>query len=474
MFDLRILRDQPTIKFDRQLPVFNWPHPFSRLESCVDDGRHIYADRHEALVRRRAVYLHVPFCETICNFCPFGRERYTSAATVEKYVDALVQEISLKQRFIGRCEVDAIAVGGGTPSLLAPDQIARIGTALAQAFDLGRLREFTFEAEVKSVSQQKLQAMRDIGVNRVSFGVQTFSDRYRELFSLDAHARQVRAAAAMITSMFDHTNADLLYGMAGQELGELDDDIAAITELGTTTLDVYPINNLSATSAMHRAIRRAGLGYLPEAARVRFRMHAEERLRGLGYSPISGYGFARTDSRADVAGPVQETPTFLYHDLVYGHEDDEIIGYGSSAMSRSPGVSLCNIDNRRAYVETVIGKKSLPHDRIGRCRSPERGVVTFPFRGELDKARVPWHQVPDETLNALREAIDADLVTDEGERYVLTRHGWLFYVNLMFHLMPASGKQLISQKMEEMEHGGRLTGITDLTNLMVPTEVATR
>lgn len=181
--------------------------------------------------------------------------------------------------------------------------------------------------------------MRDIGVNRVSFGVQTFSNRYRELFSLDAPRQQVIESAALITSVFDYTNADLLYGMAGQELGELDDDLAAITDLKTTTVDVYPINNLSATSAMHRAIRQAGLGYLPEATRVHFRMHAEERLRELGYSPISGYGFARTDNRAGVAGPVQQSPTFLYHDLVYGYDDDEIIGYGSSAMSRSPGIN---------------------------------------------------------------------------------------------------------------------------------------
>ncbi|MEV0829997.1 hypothetical protein [Nonomuraea rubra] len=185
-------------------------------------------------------------------------------------------------------------------------------------------------------------------------------------------------------------------------------------------------------------------------------MHAAERLRELGYSPISGYGFARTDDRAHVAGPVQQAPVFLYHDLVYGYDDDEIIGYGFSAMSRSPGINLCNSSNRRAYVETVLGKKTLPHDRVGRCESPERGVVTFPFRGELDKARVPWHQVPDQTPHALQEAIDADLIIDEGKRYVLTGHG-LFHVNLTFHMMPDAGKQLVAQKMEEMQLNGRLT-----------------
>jgi anaerobilin synthase len=466
MLDLQILPEQPLIKFNRQLPIFNWHYPFNRDEDLIEDRLTPYfaPDKTEAL--RRGIYIHIPFCQTICNFCPFRRNKYKSGSEVEQYLNALVAEIDLKREFLGRCKVDAIFVGGGTPSLLSPAQIELLGETILRNFDLHDLREFTFEVEAKSVSRDKLQAMRDIGVNRISFGAQTFSEKYRALFSLDATQRQITDTAALLNSMFSYTNVDLLYGMAGQDLDELFRDVTAAVSLQTTTIDVYPINNLAASRGMHVALTKAGLEPLAESTRVQFRICLRQLFQELGYRPISGYSFAVAhDTCNESLDPVQHSPNFLYHDMVYGYHDDEVIGYGSSAISQMPGFNMYNFADRQAYMDEVLKNRVLPHLSFGPIAAPERGIVSFPYRGVLQKSRVDWDQVPDETLIALQEALETGLIVDQGEKYTLTKVGWLFYVNLMYYFMPSLGKHVISERIERQEGLGRKCGKTELSHI---------
>jgi coproporphyrinogen III oxidase-like Fe-S oxidoreductase len=466
MFDLQILPDEPLIKFKHQFPMFNWPYPGHREENILGDRYVPYKQKTERTIRRQAIYVHIPFCETICNFCPFSRDKIKSESDIELYVKALIAELDIKNDFLGRRQIDAIFVGGGTPSLLHPREITLLGDAIARNFDLSTLREFTFEVEVKSVSRDKLQALRGIGVNRISFGVQTFSDLYRTLFSLDATAEQINSAAELLTNTFSYTNVDLLYGLAGQDLNQVEQDVIAAVKLGTTTIDVYPINNFSASRSMHLKMEQAGLKPLSEKERVEFRIFIRKLFRELGYRPISGYGFSKAEKvEKDNNNPVQDYPKFLYHDLVYGYQDDAIIGYGSSALSHFPGFNLQNYGNRKTYVRELLIDRELPHVAFGPLDAPERGVVTFPFRGVLEKEKIAWCKIPSETIVALESALNAKLVTDRGGTYVLTEVGWLFYVNLMYHFMPTAGKEWIVDKMAQLGRHSTSFNDTDLSGL---------
>src|SRR5690349_3557506 len=108
------------------------------------------------------LYVHVPFCSAICNYCNFNRGLF-DAALKERYVDALVTQI----RESPRAAADTIFFGGGTPSLLEPDEVARIIGACADTFDLAPLCEVTLEANPESVTEARLAAFRAAGVNRM-------------------------------------------------------------------------------------------------------------------------------------------------------------------------------------------------------------------------------------------------------------------------------------------------------------------
>src|SRR5213592_949772 len=162
------------------------------------------------------LYIHIPFCSAICNYCNFNRGLFDADLKV-RYVDALILEIreaGLRARTTGEmadsgappgvgqtfrsdsAAADTIYFGGGTPSLLEPDEIARIVGACASSFDLAPRAEVTLEANPESVTEERLSAYRAAGVNRISFGVQSFRcDELRRLSRLHSVDR-ARAAYA--------------------------------------------------------------------------------------------------------------------------------------------------------------------------------------------------------------------------------------------------------------------------------------
>src|ERR1700741_2372501 len=459
LFDLQLVARDGLFTFNRQLPFFNWDYPFDAHPDSILNPvlPFLEFERHPA--QRSAAYFHVPFCDTICSFCPFTRGKYNREQEVQNYVEALVDEIELKRSLIGRTAVNVIFVGGGTPSVLTPTQIELLGEALHTHLDTENVVEFTFELEAKSVTREKLEAMRRIGVNRVSFGAQTFSTLHRKLFSLDATIGQLRNTAAMANDMFAYTNVDMIYGMAGQRPEDLSHDISEALDLETTTIDFYPLNNLAAQVRMHKQVHTLGLRHLSASQRMQYRRDIDQQLRAHGYHAINGYGYSRSEGLNQE--PIQNRPRFQYHDIIYGYHDDAMLGYGASALTQVPGYNVYNHPDRDEYVSRVRAG-AIPWEACGLGDCYEKGVVTFPYRGTLDKSRIPWERVPDETLAALEQAVTAGLIIAENDAYKVTASGWLFYVNLMYYLMPSKGKRWVSDRIAAQMGNGRECEETEL------------
>ena len=206
------------------------------------------------------LYVHIPFCSSRCSYCDFATGLYQSELA-EQYVRAVVQEIR-SSRYAGQ-RVDTIYFGGGTPSLLAPSQLERILSALFEHFQIEETAEITLEINPGSATPEKLCEFRRLGVNRASFGAQTFDDA--ELAKLGrSHnaADTLRTFADLRSSGFENVSFDLIAGLPGQTLAGWQRNVKQALELQPEHLSFYLLEVHSGTPLAEH-IRR-GLQPVPD------------------------------------------------------------------------------------------------------------------------------------------------------------------------------------------------------------------
>ncbi len=450
---MQLVTNDGLIKFDQQLPVYNFFYP---LQAQNIDKIHprdvlsIYKELKNQKVTSRALYFHIPFCETICNFCPFVRGTYKGDEIIEKYVQALLREIEIKSQFKSVVEIPigAIFFGGGTPSLLSPEQILRIGEAIHKYFNLSQLQEFSFEAEVKSVNRDKVAAMKEIGVTHARFGLQSFNQYYRDLFDLTATLDQVYGAVEIFSQYLRYTSFDILYGMNGQTEDDFICDLQKAIALGTSTIDVYPIDHVVTQIKLHQKSKEAGLS--PKSAMSRFSMNIllNQYMRSNKFLPHNGHGYVRVPSEKLLEQPVvTDYYSFKYHEYVYGHDDREIIGFGVGAISSLNNYVITNTSNRSKYIQSLLeeGIWDMLVSKHDKSADASRGVILhLPYHGFVEKSRIDWQSVYPETLEYLQELIDAGLIEETSDEYKITQTGWYWYVNVMYYLIPKQEKRILN------------------------------
>ena len=282
------------------------------------------------------LYIHVPFCSAICNYCNFNRGLF-DAALKARYVDALVAEIA---RAGGPREpADTIFFGGGTPSLLEPDEIARLLAACAAAFDLSPDREVTLEANPESATLDRLAAYRSAGVNRVSFGVQSFrDDELRRLSRLHGADRARAAVGDARAAGFDSVSLDLMMWLPGQRVDQwlesVDQAVALAPEhLSLYMLEVYP------NAPLKEEMARARWSQAPDDDAAAMYEEAMERLEAAGYEQYEISNVARPGRRSR-------------HNLKYW-TDGDWLGFGCGAHSTREGTRWKNVAGTEEYVDGI-------------------------------------------------------------------------------------------------------------------------
>jgi len=206
------------------------------------------------------LYVHIPFCSSRCSYCDFATGLY-EGQLAERYVAALVEELRSSRRSGAR--VDTIYFGGGTPSLLSPAQLERILATLFQQFEIDPESEVTLEINPGSVTIEKLEAFRSLGINRASFGAQTFDDR--ELAKLGrSHTAEdaLKTFADLRRAGFTNVSFDLIAGLPGQTLAGWQRNIKQALELNPEHLSFYLLEVHSGTPLAEH-IRR-GLQPVPD------------------------------------------------------------------------------------------------------------------------------------------------------------------------------------------------------------------
>ena len=393
------------------------------------------------------LYVHVPFCSAICNYCNFNRGLF-DAGLKARYIEALILEIertgapaAMPSRGHGeprrgisvssrrgwgpaaseekRAAADTIYFGGGTPSLLEPAEIARIITACQAAGDA----EITLEANPESVDEARLAGFRAAGVNRLSFGVQSFREpELRRLSRLHTADRARAAVSEARAAGFENISLDLMMWLPEQQvahwLESVDAAIALAPEhLSLYLLEVYP------NAPLKDDMARARWSQAPDDDAAVMYLAAMERLDATGYEQYEISNVARPGRRSG-------------HNLKYW-QDGEWLGFGCGAHSTRGGVRWKNVASTAEYVRRLEQFEVPAIDR--RMLSSEEHLGDALFTGlrltegvNLDAIRAThgidvWARYGAD----LEPFLQGGILRREGPRLWLTRQGMLLAHEVM-------------------------------------------
>jgi len=191
-----------------------------------------------------SLYVHLPWCLKKCPYCDFNSHAVRGALEElpqRRYVDALIADLEAALPFVWGRRVHTIFIGGGTPSLFAPEEIERLLAAIRARLPLEPGCEITLEANPGTFERERFHAFRAAGVNRLSIGVQSFDDARLAVLGRVHDSGQARAAIAEAKDAFETFNIDLMYALPGQTLTECEADLGAALAFGPPHLSVYQL-----------------------------------------------------------------------------------------------------------------------------------------------------------------------------------------------------------------------------------------
>jgi oxygen-independent coproporphyrinogen-3 oxidase len=327
------------------------------------------------------LYLHIPFCSSICNYCNFNRGLYDEALKT-RYVEALRTEVSraprtarastealrdddqiaahdgpsvgqpsrvVGQPFRAAEAVDTIFFGGGTPSLLEPDEIAAIVASCRERFDVTADAEITLETNPETVDRVKLERFRAAGVNRISFGVQSFVDaeliRLGRIHSAERARSAVRDARA---AGFDNVSLDLMMWLPGQDVATWLGNVHALVDAAPDHASLYLLE-LYPNAPLKEEMARAGWSLAPDDDAAEMYLRAMEVLERAGLEQYEISNVARPGMASR-------------HNMKYWI-DGEWIGFGCGAHSTRAGVRWKNVSATEDYVQRVMNGADPGTDR---------------------------------------------------------------------------------------------------------------
>jgi oxygen-independent coproporphyrinogen-3 oxidase len=282
------------------------------------------------------LYLHIPFCSSICNYCNFNRGLF-EAGLKSRYVDALEREI-LGSSLRGRT-ADTIFFGGGTPSLLEPEEIGRLITACRATFAMPATAEITLETNPETSSRERMERFRAAGVNRISFGVQSFREpELKRLGRLHTADRAVRAVDEARAGGIDNVSLDLMMWLPQQTRDDWRQSVETLVAVGPEHASLYLLE-LYPNSPLKEEMARSGWSLAPDEDAAGMYLWSLERLDAAGY---------RQYEISNVARPGRESR----HNLKYW-QDGEWIGFGCGAHSTIAGVRSRNVAGTEEYISRV-------------------------------------------------------------------------------------------------------------------------
>ncbi len=335
----------------RRVPRYTSYPPATQFSAAV--GPETYAAWLAALPPDTPVsaYVHVPFCKHLCFYCGCHTRAERNAGAIADYAAALAAEIALVADALpGRLTLAHLHWGGGTPTELGGEGMARVLEALGRAFDLGSDLEHAIELDPRRIDRALIRRLAALGVNRVSLGVQTFDPAVQEAIGRVQPFDDVRRAVESLRKEgIGAISFDLMYGLPGQTLASVEDTVAKAASLRPRRVSAFGYAHVPWMKKVQGGI---AVGALP-GPEERFAQMAAVRdgLVAAGYVPVGFDHFALPDDPL-----AQSFARGRLHRNFQGYTTDAapaLIGFGASAIGRLPAGYAQNDPDIRAYGQAV-------------------------------------------------------------------------------------------------------------------------
>ena len=371
------------------------------------------------------LYLHVPFCRKRCHFCYFRVYTDKNAQEVEEYLDVMAREWEIYNTYpaINGRPLNFVYFGGGTPSFLSVRQLGGLVQRLTAVTPWDSAEEITFECEPGTLTESKLAAIREMGVTRLSLGIENFDDHILESNGRAHRSPEIYRAYRFAQSLaFPQVNVDLIAGM----LGETDENwrlcVERTIELAPDSITIYQMElpyNTTISSDVLKGTGRFTEHVASWSTKRRWVDEAFEALEKAGYTIGSAYTAVRDPQRTK----------FVYRDRLWQGAD--LAGLGVASFGHLNGVHVQNQDQWGPY-SAKIRDGELPLSRAYRPDSDERLIRELVLQLKLGRIRPPYFaekygvdvlkrfEAPLRSLNGA-----GFLSRSDGEAIALTREGLL-------------------------------------------------
>lgn len=369
------------------------------------------------------LYLHIPFCRKRCKFCYFRVYTDKNADEVETYLEALSKEIHLYagREGFGNRQFEFVYFGGGTPSFLSNAQLLRLIEKINEKWTWNAAKEVTFECEPGTLKESKLQTIKQIGVTRLSLGVEHFDD---EILSANGRAHKspeiVRAYNWAREIGFQQINIDLIAGMLGETEDKWKYAVQRALELDPDSLTVYqmevPFNSKIAKEALSHGEHESPIAsWSQKRAWVDY---AFKQFEAAGYIVSSGYTVVKPERHAG----------FVYRDSLWHGAD--LVGTGVASFGHFQGVHYQNVDTWEQYI-SKLDAGQLPINRALPITDHQRLIREMILQlktGHIDASYFRQkfgEEITQQFAGAYHSLVSEGYVTIEGDNIRMTCQGLL-------------------------------------------------
>ena len=400
--------------------IANYP-PFSQwsTENLADVEQALHTPPADVPL---GLYLHIPFCRKRCKFCYFRVYTDKNSQDVERYVAALSREIELVSQLpvMGGRPFRFVYFGGGTPSFLSGKQLTRLVDRLRANINWDQAEEVTFECEPGTLSRPKLETLRELGVTRLSLGVENFSDTVLEENGRAHQSGEIHQAWSWIRELgFPNANIDLIAGMVGETWDNWRENIRRTIEMAPDSVTIYqmelPFNTVYSKDILGQRMESPVADWATKRAWVDY---AYDHLLAAGYAVSSAYTLVRDKNKVN----------FSYRDNLWRGSD--LLATGVASFGHANGVHYQNLAEWPEYLGALEagrlplwrGLRPTAHQRL------VREVILQLKTGRLDAGYFRdkfgvdilehWH-------NVWQQYLDDELLRVDGDRIELTRAGLL-------------------------------------------------